>query len=76
MALTIAPCPFCGSEHLHIHHNGLSHCVVCESCKTCGPHSPALENAIGHWNQARRPTSTPDPADLHPMAGLWATGHG
>lgn len=51
MAIAIEPCPFCRSQHLHLAHNGLSYCVVCQSCKSKGPHWESLEEAISRWNQ-------------------------
>jgi hypothetical protein len=54
MATRIEPCPFCGSVHLHITQNGLSYCVVCQSCKAKGSHRSELRQAISLWNQARR----------------------
>lgn len=54
MATTIEPCPFCRSTHLHIAQNGLSFCVVCQSCKSRGPHCPDMEGGIEQWNCASR----------------------
>ncbi|WP_347331213.1 Lar family restriction alleviation protein [Marinimicrobium locisalis] len=54
MAIALEPCPFCHSNHLHFAHSGLDYCVVCQSCKSKGPHQGELESAIGQWNQASR----------------------
>lgn len=51
MATALEPCPFCRSTHLHFAHSGLDYCVVCQSCKSKGPHQEDLESAIGLWNQ-------------------------
>ncbi len=51
MATALEPCPFCRSTHLHLAHSGLDYCVVCESCKSKGPHQEDLESAISRWNQ-------------------------
>lgn len=56
MAIALEPCPFCRSEHLHITHSGLDYCVVCQRCKSKGPHQPNLEQAISHWNRTSRCT--------------------
>ncbi len=50
MANRIEPCPFCHSQHLHITLNGASYCVVCESCRSKGPHRVDLQDAIDRWN--------------------------
>ncbi|WP_373568283.1 Lar family restriction alleviation protein [Marinimicrobium sp. ABcell2] len=54
MASAIEPCPFCLSGHLHITQNGPSFCIVCQSCKSKGPHRNELENAIDQWNLTSR----------------------
>lgn len=51
MATALEPCPFCHSTHLHLAHSGLDYCVVCQSCKSKGPHQESLERAIGLWNE-------------------------
>lgn len=54
MAIALEPCPFCHGHHLHIAHSGLDYCVVCQSCKSKGPHQEALESAIRQWNRVSR----------------------
>ncbi|WP_024459547.1 Lar family restriction alleviation protein [Marinimicrobium sp. LS-A18] len=51
MATALEPCPFCRSNHLHLAHSGLDYCVVCQSCKSKGPHQETLERAINRWNE-------------------------
>lgn len=60
MATAIEPCPFCHSHHLHLTHSGLTYCVVCERCKSMGPHWESLEEAIDRWNQTSRAQSRSD----------------
>lgn len=54
MAIPIEPCPFCNSNNLHISHRIVSHAIVCESCKSSGPHRRSAENALREWNQASK----------------------
>ncbi len=54
MATTIEPCPFCSGKHLHIHQKGLSYWIVCQSCRSEGPHCLELERAITQWNSTSR----------------------
>ena len=54
MAITILPCPFCGSRHLHIRHHLLTQAVICASCKSQGPHHRQVEDAILEWNMASK----------------------
>ncbi len=68
MATALEPCPFCRSTHLHFAHSGLDYCVVCQSCKSKGPHQEDLESAISLWNQASQsieaePDFQPEPGD-------------
>lgn len=50
MAISILPCPFCGSLRLHIVHHLLTQGVTCESCKAQGPHCRRMEDAVVEWN--------------------------
>ncbi len=54
MATKIEPCPFCGSEHLHFTHHLLSLSVVCQTCKSAGPHKRKMEDALAAWNATSR----------------------
>lgn len=54
MAITILPCPFCGSHHLHIAQHFLTQTITCESCKSQGPHCQRLEDAVLEWNMASK----------------------
>jgi|GEM_PF-1683470 len=78
MAIAIAPCPFCRSNHLHLNHSGLSYCVVCQSCRCKGPHRDELEAAIGRWNRTARlveELAPPEP-EKHGKQGPGRTGTG
>lgn len=66
MATRIDPCPFCRSRHLHISLNGASYCVVCESCRSKGPHRAQLQEAIDRWNQTSGQVPHPSPASAYP----------
>ena len=56
MATLIEPCPFCSSGHLHINYRLLSlfHSVVCQTCKSTGPHRRSLEDAVREWNHTSK----------------------
>ena len=49
----IKPCPFCGSDDLHMQGNK-SNYVYCENCDTYGPDGEDEEEAIRLWNHAPR----------------------
>jgi len=54
MAILIEPCPFCNSGNLHISHRLMSHTVICQTCKSCGPHRRSVENALLEWNHTAK----------------------
>lgn len=54
MATLIEPCPFCDSHYLHISNRLLSHAVICESCKSSGPHRRDTKSAVQEWNQTSK----------------------
>ncbi|BFM06406.1 Lar family restriction alleviation protein [Halioxenophilus aromaticivorans] len=74
MALQIEPCPFCGSQHLHMVVHKMNYSIACQSCRCRGPQKPNQEQAVMHWNETSRlhsaclkqmPTTTATPG--HPM---------
>ncbi|WP_317930633.1 Lar family restriction alleviation protein [Halioxenophilus sp. WMMB6] len=54
MALQIEPCPFCGSEHLHMVVHSLTYSVACQSCRCRGPQRENQELAVMQWNATSR----------------------
>jgi len=77
MATALEPCPFCRSSHLHLAQSGLDYCVVCQSCKSKGPHQETLERAIGRWNETSvrlAVASLPDSAAGETHSDLAHTG--
>jgi hypothetical protein len=79
MASAIEPCPFCYSGHLHITQNGPSFCIVCQSCKSKGPHRNELESAVEQWNLTSRKavnfTARPTPNRPASRSPSFQTGH-
>mgnify|MGYP000551055314 CR=1 FL=1 len=69
MATLIEPCPFCSSGHLHIRHQLLSHSVVCQTCKSTGPHRRQLEDAVLEWNHASKRLRHSAPPDTPQIYG-------
>lgn len=49
----LKPCPFCGSDDLHMQGNE-SNYVYYENCNTDGPDGKDKEEAIRRWNHAPR----------------------
>jgi len=54
MATLIEPCPFCNSGNLHISHRLMSHTVICQTCKSSGPHRRDLESSLLEWNHTAK----------------------
>ncbi len=50
MAQAAFNCPFCGSEHLHVHHTQSNCYVHCDTCESSGPHQQSVKDAISQWN--------------------------
>ncbi len=49
----LKPCPFCGSEEVHVvsYMPSKSHDVTCGKCETKGPVSKDRDEAIKAWNK-------------------------
>jgi hypothetical protein len=54
MATSIENCPFCDGDHLHISRHLMSHSVVCQTCRSTGPHRRLQEDAVLEWNQTSK----------------------
>ena len=50
----LLPCPFCGSEDVHLHDNGCTYRVICDAAElghcAIGPDAMIFEAAIAQWN--------------------------